>query len=70
MRMLALALVVAVSALSGCATNGNLTTANTPDNAATVDAQKVAALNHAAHQRGVRIIWVHMPKKKIAVAAR
>ena len=70
MRVLTLTMLAALFALSGCATTGNLSSTTTHTSTETVDAQKVAALNHQAQQRGVRIIWVHMPRKKVAIASR
>jgi hypothetical protein len=69
MRILKLTAVAVVFALAGCASTEERSTMTAVPGSAEVDAAKVAAVNHEARQRGVRVIWVHKPKKKNLVAA-
>jgi hypothetical protein len=67
MRILSLTGFVLMFALIGCASAEKRSTA--APGRSDVDVEKVAIVNHKARQRGVRVIWVHMPRKKVLVAA-
>lgn len=49
------------AALGACATTKSPSTNVTCD---VVDCARVAAINHAARMRGVRVIWVAQPQKR------
>ena len=67
MRTFCLAVLATAFAFSGSAIA-------TPDTAQPghrdIDHKKVAVVNKIARHRGVRVIWVHLPTKKKAVASR
>lgn len=68
MRILSLTGLVLMFALIGCANAEKRSTTAVPSRSE-VDSDKVAIVNYKARQRGVRVIWVHMPRKKTLVAA-
>lgn len=55
------ALVVAVSL---CACAGTGTSVATRSSLSEVDAQRIAAIEHVAKDRGIEVVWVNPPKKR------
>lgn len=55
------ALVVAVSL---CACAGTGTSVATRPTLSAVDAQRIAAIEQVAQERGIEVVWVNPPKKR------
>jgi hypothetical protein len=68
MRTFCLAVLATAFAFSGSAIAAPH--AAQPQEHRDIDHKKVAVVNKIARHRGVRVIWVHLPTKKKAVAAR
>ena len=71
MRIFSVIVLLSAFAASGCASmDERAAVAGTRSDASTqVDGDKVARINRYARNRGVKVIWVHMPRKKEPVAA-
>lgn len=70
MRTLCVTALLLVGALAGCASmEDRATSSNDMRAKAVVDEVQVARVNRAARERGVEVIWVHMPKKQEVVAS-
>ena len=69
MRTFCLAVLATALALSGCASTEERATsaAFEPDDG--IDQTRVGVINHIARHRGIKVIWVNLPKKKVAVVA-
>lgn len=71
MRTFCLAVLATALALTGCATTEERATSATLDPDDGIDQTRVGVINHIARHRGIKVIWVNLPKKKeAAVAAR
>jgi uncharacterized protein YceK len=70
MRTLCVLALLLIGALSGCASMEDRATSSKEMRSRTVvDEVRVARVNRAARERGVEVIWVHLPKKQEAVAS-
>lgn len=70
MRTLCITALLLIGALSGCASmEDRAMSSNDMRTKAVVDEVMVARVNRAARERGVEVIWVHLPKKQEVVAS-
>ncbi|MDZ4811870.1 MAG: hypothetical protein SGI99_04555 [Pseudomonadota bacterium] len=69
MRTFCLAVVATALALTGCATTGDRSTLSTAKYSYEIDQEQVALVDRTARTRGVQIVWVHMPRKRVAIAS-
>ncbi len=69
MRTFGLAVVATALALTGCATTDDRSMRSTAKYSYEIDQEQVALVDRTARTRGVQVVWVHMPRKRVAVAS-
>jgi ABC-type uncharacterized transport system auxiliary subunit len=70
MRILSLTVLAMMFALAGCAATEERSTLASVSERDVVDTEKVRLINYSARERGVGVIWIHLPTKRAALAGR